>query len=80
MSALNVQLSEALHLAIQQQASAFGMNVEEYAASLLARAIEGATRESHLMEEIRRDREEMARQGVYITEDFIRQAKQWGRD
>jgi len=79
LNALNIQLSEQLLLEIQQQAVAHGMDVEAYAAQLLARAIAEDRREAHLMEEIRKDREQMARQGVYITDDFITQAKRWGR-
>src|SRR3954471_18797856 len=35
--------------------------------------------EAKLLEEIKKARDEMARQGVYLTEEFIQRAKRWGR-
>lgn len=42
--------------------------------------LEDEKREAELLEEIRKDREEMARQGVYLTDEFIQEAKRWGRE
>jgi hypothetical protein len=36
-------------------------------------------REAELLEEIGKDREAAAKKGVYLTDDVIRQAKEWGR-
>ena len=47
---------------------------------MLARNVADEQHEAALLEEIRKDREEMAKKGVYLTEEDIQSAIDWGRE
>jgi len=64
---------------LEERARIHGKPVATEAAELLSRALDEDEREANLLEEIRKDREEAAKQGVYITDELIREAKNWGR-
>jgi len=64
---------------LEERARARGISVDGEAAELLARALDRDKRESQLMSEIRKEREELARRGVFLTDEIIQQAKNWGR-
>ncbi len=72
-------LPENIYRQLEQQAREIGVTVAKCAAMLLARAVEEEEREQHLLAEIRREREELARKGVYATQAIIDEAKRWGR-
>jgi plasmid stability protein len=65
---------------LEERARIHGKPVAAEAAELLSKALDEDEGEAKLMEEIGKDREEAAKQGVYITDDFIREAKNWGRE
>jgi hypothetical protein len=83
MATLNqMHLPDELLLAIQRRAQARGVTVEEQIVRDLevAEVINGGSDEQALLAEIRRERQVMASKGVYLTEEFLRQAKKWGRE
>jgi hypothetical protein len=72
-------LPKTLFLQIEERARTNGTSVDAEAAELLARALADDAREAELLAEIRNERQEMADRGVFITDDFINEAKNWGR-
>jgi hypothetical protein len=74
-----ITIPQALFELVQQRANSSGTTVDEEATKLLTRAIEREKSEAQLLSEIRMEREEMASRGVHITDDFIREARNWGR-
>ncbi|HEX4794567.1 MAG TPA: hypothetical protein VH370_12280 [Humisphaera sp.] len=71
---------EGLFKELEERARAHGITVDGEAAELLAKALDRDKRESQLMSEIRKEREELARRGVFLTDDVIQQARNWGRE
>lgn len=73
-------LPDEVYQHMEKLARVRGKTVGEVAADYIAKgfAAEEAA-EAQLMAEIRAEREEMAKRGVFITEDDIREAKNWGR-
>ena len=65
---------------IEKRALVRGKSIGDEAAELLLKVLDEEEREAKLMEEISKDREEAAKQGIYITDEFIREAKNWGRE
>jgi cytochrome c-type biogenesis protein CcmH/NrfG len=65
---------------IEARARAQNTTVTAQAVELLAKALAVDPREAELLAEIRREREEMAKAGVYITDESIAEAKNWGRE
>jgi len=65
---------------IEERARVRGNSISAEAAELLLKVLDEEEHEAKLMEEVRKDREEAAKQGVYITDEFIREAKNWGRE
>ena len=81
MATLNqVRLPDELLAAIERRAKEQGITVEEQVVRDLALA-EGVSSgdEQALLVEIRRERQSMAEKGVFLTEEFLREAKAWGR-
>ena len=74
-----VTLSDAFFHEIGELARARGTTVEAQIAELLAKALAHDAREAELLAEIRKERDEMAQKGLFLTDDFIAQAKSWGR-
>jgi hypothetical protein len=75
-----VELPDEVYDVIENRARQTGRSPAEQAAEMLARSAAEELREATLMEEIRKDREEMARKGVYLTEEDIQSAIDWGRE
>lgn len=73
-------LPEELYQQIETLARVRGKSVSEVAADFLAKALaDDEETEARLMAEIRAEREEMAKRGVWITEEDINEARNWGR-
>lgn len=65
---------------IEKLAKIKGRSISDLAIDLLAKGLEGdAAAEAALMAQIRAEREELARRGVWITNNDIRAAKTYGR-
>jgi len=82
MATLNqLHLPDELLAAIRRRATENGISVEEQVLRDLAIA-EGVSEAAQApsIDEIRRGREQMAARGVHLTDEFLREAKQWGRD
>ena len=74
-------LPEPLYQQIERLARLRGRPVGDVAAEFLARGIAATeAAEETLLAEIRAEREEMARRGVFLTDEDIRRAKGWGRE
>ena len=83
MAMLNrVSLPDELFAAIQRRAGENGITVEEQVVRDLALAEDanGHVADAALLDEIRRERESVAAKGVFLTEEFLRRAKSWGRE
>jgi hypothetical protein len=78
MSTLTVP--DALFHQIEERARASGKTVEVEAVELLAKALNEDLAEAELMAEIRKERDEMAARGVFLTNESIAEAKNWGRE
>ena len=82
MATLNqLRLPDELLAAIKRRAAEHGISVEEQVLRDLA-AAEGVNGivNSQTIDDLRQDRERMAARGVHLTDDFLREAKNWGRD
>lgn len=85
MATLELQnVPEELVEQIRRRAESRGVSVEEQVVcdlSIIPPAPPKRTdkEEEALLEEIRRDREELAARGVFITKEMIDEAKNWGR-
>ena len=77
MSTLTVP-ENLLHM-IEARARNQGTTVDVQVAELLAKALAEDAREAELLAEIRKEREEMANRGVFLTDDFINEAKRSGQ-
>jgi plasmid stability protein len=74
-------LPDELYQQIEKLARVKGRSVSELAADMLAKGLaEDSDAEAALMAEIRAGREVMANRGVWITDEDIRVAKNWGRE
>jgi plasmid stability protein len=85
MATLELQnMPEELMEEIRRRARSHGVSVEEQVVrDLSAIPNEPPARtdeeEEKMLEEIRREREELASRGVFITKEMIDEAKNWGR-
>jgi predicted transcriptional regulator len=79
-AALTLSLPDDLLKQIEERARERGRPVDMEAVQILRQFFEDDAREAQMMEEIRKDREEAARQGLFIDDEFINQAKRWGRE
>ena len=77
MASLNVP--EDLYRKLQEHARDIGHSPDEDAAQLLERALSSEAGEHALLEEIRRERDAMADQGVCLSDDALREGRNWGR-
>ena len=76
-----LHLPDELAELLGRRAAARGVTLEEQIVRDLA-TVEGnpdELTEDELLALIRRDRERMAAQGVHATEEFLAEAKAWGR-
>lgn len=77
----SLNLPDELYERIEKLARIRGKPVGDVAAEFLVKGLAAdEAAEEILMAEIRADREEMARRGVFLTEESIREAKNWGRE
>jgi hypothetical protein len=73
-------LPEEVYQHIEKLARVRGKAVGEVAADYIAKGLAAEeAAQAQVMAEIRTEREEMAKRGVYITEERVREAKNWGR-
>ena len=82
MKALEIpNLPDDIYDQIERLARVRGTTVANVAADFLTKALTGADEaEARLMADIRADREQMAREGVWITDADIREGREWGRE
>ena len=81
MATLNqLQLPDELLAAIKRRAAEHGVSVEEQVLRDLADAEGLRDWATPSIEELRRERQSMAARGIHLTEDILREAKNWGRD
>ena len=75
------ELPDHVYDAIERRARAAGRSPEQEAAEMLARDVAaGEQNEADLLDEIRRERDEMAKKGIYLTVEDIQSAIDWGRE
>lgn len=81
MPALEIpNLPEDVFKQIETLARVRGQSVGDVAADFLRKALTGEDEaEAKLLADIRREREELAAKGVYLTKEMINEAKAWGR-
>lgn len=73
-------IPDELYEQIEKLARVKGCSVSALAADVLAKGMAGdEDREAALMAEIRAEREALAKRGVWVTDEDIRSAKNWGR-
>ena len=77
--AVTLTVPDALLQQIQERARARGTTIDAQAAELLADALSREKAEEQLLAEIRKERDEMARRGVFLSNEAIQEAKNWGR-
>jgi hypothetical protein len=75
----HLEIPDTLLESIRQRASAIGISLEEQLIRDLSAAAQLQNNERQLLDEIRREREEMAAKGVFLTEEFLKQAIDRGR-
>ena len=74
-------LSEELYQQIHKLARVRGKPIGEVAAKFVAQGVAADEEaEQKLLAETRAEREEMARRGVFLTDQDIHEAKNWGRE
>jgi len=74
-------LPDEVYRQIEDRARASGKAVAELAAEMLSDAVAGdEAKEAALMAEIRAERDQMAREGIFLTPEDVQRAKQWGRE
>lgn len=76
-----VELPEEVFRSLERRAAAHGLSLEEQVVSDLS-TIDAGLRvltEEELLDAIRREREELAARGVWVTNEQINAAKNWGR-
>jgi len=76
----NVELSDELYDFIERRARAAGRSPAEEVAEVIAGNAAAEAREAALLEELRKDHEEQARAGIFLTDEDILSAVEWGRE
>ena len=76
----SIELPDEVYAVIERRAEQTGRTPAQEAADMLARSAEAERKELELMEEIRQGREEMAKKGVFLLEEDIQSAIDWGRE
>jgi hypothetical protein len=81
MASLEIpNIPESLYREMEKLARVRGTTLAEVATSILARGIgPDDAYEKQLTAEIAKEREEMAGRGVWVTNEDIQEAKNWGR-
>lgn len=77
-------LPDGAYERIERQAQGAGRSVADEVVSILERALgeeeSDEEREARIVAEAKANREELARKGVFATEEFIDAAIKWGRE
>ena len=73
-------LPDELFDRIEQRARKAGRSVAEQATEILARGLSADETEEALIESIRKDREQLANKGVFMTDTFLNAAIEQGRE
>ena len=73
-------LPDEVYEVIERRARAAGHSPAVEAAEMLTRNIAAEEREEALLAAIRKDHEEMAAKGIFMTEEDIQAAIEWGRE
>lgn len=76
----NLTVPDEVYDLIERRARATGRSAAEEAADMLARGAAAEQAEAELLDDIRRGHEEMARKGVFVTDEDILAAIEWGRE
>ncbi len=76
----NIALSDELYDFIERRAGAAGRSPAEEVAEVIARNAAAAAKEASLLEELRKDHEEQARAGIFLSDEDILSAVEWGRE
>ena len=75
-----IELPDDVYAVIERRARQTGRSPSQEAAEMLARTAAAEQAEAALMEEIRQGHEEMAKKGIFLSEDDIQSAIDWGRE
>jgi hypothetical protein len=75
-----IELSDELYDFIERRARAAGRSPAEEIADVVARNAAAEAREAALLEQLRQDHEEQERAGIFLTDDDIISATEWGRE
>lgn len=76
----HLSLPDDVYYLIERRARVSGRSLADEAADMLSRSAAVEDREAKLLDDIRKERDEMARDGVFLTEDDILSAIEWGRE
>jgi plasmid stability protein len=81
MKALEIpNLSDEVYANIEERARLEGKTASDVAAELISTAFSGdRVSQTDLEAEIRAEREQMAREGFWLTDESLREAREWGR-
>jgi hypothetical protein len=80
MAKLNdLEVPDQLLADIERRAKVHGVTVAEQVVEDLSRIQAEKAGGAVVLDDIRVERESMARQGIRLTDDFLQEAKQWGR-
>jgi len=75
-----LHIPEKLFHELEARAKASGTTVDHAATDLLTKALADEAAESQLLAQIKNERESMAGDGVFLTEESANEAKRWGRE
>jgi hypothetical protein len=73
------EIPDEVYRRIELKAKNDGVTIQQEIARLLERAISEDEKEASLIAQVRRERQELAATGVYLTDSFLAEAKAWGR-
>jgi hypothetical protein len=77
---VSLSIPDDLYSQLEQRARESGKTPTDHARQLLERALADEIADAQLLAEIRRDRDAMAAKGIHLTDDMLREAKNWGRE
>ena len=74
-----IHLPDELFAAIQRRAAGSGLTIEEQVQRDLALIEDVRASRATQLDDLRRERDLWAAKGVHLTDDFLAEAKAWGR-
>jgi plasmid stability protein len=74
-----LELPDAVYEVIERRALAADRTPAAEAAEILTLGVDAELKEQALLDEIRKERDEMARRGFFLIEEDIESAIDWGR-